>query len=211
MLLLYLSFIFLGYSCKHFFGVFWKFPCYGFNQLSSEYIKSPFLTIDDEFKKIDGGSCVQNECERLEATEDFKEEESKQVEKQKKDLLQDDFGELKKRSRFHKTIGTELCETLQEIKTLSFLAEDPTILGETLKYLKVIKHNISVCENRMQYSVRSKRRKEGNKKVIYDNRRRIVHELGLSKNWKRKKFQYRSHPVKLKMLKVSSDVFSSKV
>lgn len=122
-----------GYPCKHFFAVFIKFPCYSWSSLSSLYINSPFLIMDDVFKtKVNTGE--------KRTLEDHVCSENVNV---------DDVCELKPKLKRHKSLGPVFRELLKELNTISYLVEDkPDVLDDSIRSLIRMKDELSLSTNK---------------------------------------------------------------
>ena len=114
-----------GYPCKHFLAVFEKFPAWSWQNMSSLYIKSPFLNLDDEVIPI-----------LLSAVDD-----SNEVPPREKNICADDFDfqELPQKEKWKSTTSTLFMEYLKDIKDMSYIVENEEVLAEALSLLTEVK------------------------------------------------------------------------
>ena len=120
-----------AYPCKHFFAIFKKFPAWNLNSLSTLYIKSPFLNLDEELE-------VQSEePNKIEDSEDITE-----ITDSEEHITATDLPASKKK-KFKEVDGEACRSVLNSIRSLTFLIENNVELVDEV-YEKLTELKISM-------------------------------------------------------------------
>ena len=101
--------------CKHIFAIFNHNPTYGFQSFNGQYINSPFLTLDEEviFPVMTNGDPI--DASFPDQTSEHRSEST---------------GQIPPSKRFTKTSTTKCRDLLAQIKSLTYLVNDPSAVEE---------------------------------------------------------------------------------
>ena len=128
--------------CKHFISIFWFYSNWGWGKLPSEYKDSPLLCLDWEITQ-NQSSCQQENAPILQddiiADEDFTPNATTVDENSSEETSDLDVLELPRKKHSARSEAAKVREVLNEIRSLSFLVDDPKAISDLLTTMQKAK------------------------------------------------------------------------